>query len=53
MKIKKFYIQYMPYIVFSNNDRQYIRRLYRVSENEYYYRFNNNKVTISEKELYV
>lgn len=51
-KYRKFYISGEAYVVFTENEKQYIRKLY-TKDGKTYIRFNNQKIEISENEIYM
>lgn len=51
-KYKKFYISYEAHVVFTENGKQYTRKLY-TKDGKTYIRFNNQKIEISENDIYM
>jgi hypothetical protein len=51
-RYRQFIACYERYVVFVEDGKAYTRRLYKKGEDEYYFRFQNSTVTVSEKQLY-
>lgn len=52
-RYRYFYVNYDRYIVFTNNGAAVTRRLYKNGNGTYYFRFKNEKITVSENQLYM
>lgn len=51
-KYRQFTANYDRYIVFVENEKTYTRRLYRIDDNNYYFKFNNQKIKVTSEQLY-
>lgn len=52
-RYRYFFIDYDRYVVFTNNGVAVTRRLYNNGNGTYYFRFKNEKITVSEDQLYM
>lgn len=52
-KYRVFIMNYKKHVTFTENGKQYTRRLYKEDDNTYYIIFNYEKVTVTENELYL
>ena len=52
-RYRYFFINYDRYIVFTSSGVAITRRLYSNGNGTYYFRFKNEKITVSEDQLYM